>query len=147
MTPVQRVARIVRGVVALALAGAVSSCVAPVSLDTSASPMPTFAPGTWQSNFWGASVTLRSDGTGSAIHMPVWRDGVRECYPDKADFEDYTFTWEIGTFGDTIEFNPDGTRVHKQFLPFGSYDYDWSAIIYYACIPDGPGDVVLDRAN
>ena len=110
-------------------------------------PMPSFAPGTWHSEDWGATVTLRPDGTGSATRMPAWSEAGSECYIDTATFEDYNFTWWLGGATGDVVFKREDTNRGATFSPWGRYDHDWSAIVYFTCIPDGPGTVLLGRVE
>ena len=109
--------------------------------------MPSLVPGAWHSDDWGATVTLNPDGTGSATHMPVWQDGVSDCYIDTAGYEDYDFTWWVGGATGDVVFKRNDTMRGATFSPWGRYRHDWSALIYFTCIPDGPGTVLLGRVE
>jgi hypothetical protein len=151
MERISRILRLGRRVLVGTTVAALSACLpTPSYPGPTPSPMPSFAPGSWQSEDWGATVTLRTDGTGSATHMPAWNDGVSgvsECYIDSATFEDYDFAWYLGTIGGTVQFTRDGSALGEEFLAWGRYDHDWSAIIYFSCLVDGPGSVLLGRVE
>lgn len=90
-------------------------------------------------------VRIDAGGTGSYQDLPHWEGDPFACTVEDAERESGDFRWIYSEELDAVLFSPVSDSWGSEFEAGGTRGDDWDHILYFVCMPDLPGWIVLDR--
>jgi hypothetical protein len=126
---------------ALCALTAVTACAA-VPRPTETHP---FSPGAWSSEDGTIVVEIATDGTGEYRNLPRWEGEEFACTLADAEAQTGTFTWVYSEEWDKVWFAADSGTWNYEFEAGGVGGTDWNQLLFFVCMPDLPGWLLLDR--